>query len=119
MPQRPLHPCAVPGCPATLRVGSRCPEHRAQRHRAIDERRGSSSARGYGATWQRVRRAVLAREPLCRFHDERGETVAATDVDHIDGNSRNNHPENLRPLCHACHSARTMRDQGPNARRAR
>jgi hypothetical protein len=35
----------------------------------------------------------------------------ATDVDHIDGNSRNNSPSNLRALCHKCHSRRTAREQ--------
>lgn len=35
----------------------------------------------------------------------------ATTVDHIDGNSRNNHRENLRSLCESCHNSRTAREQ--------
>ncbi len=37
--------------------------------------------------------------------------VVATEVDHIDGDSRNNEPANLRCLCHRCHSRRTAKDQ--------
>lgn len=59
--------------------------------------------------WQRLRAAVLAREPLCR--DCRH---VATDVDHDDGNPGNNAPANLVPRCHACHSRKTMRERhGP------
>lgn len=84
-----------------------------QRKKAqADGRRGSSSARGYDWHWRTVvRPAQLAREPLCRFCKARGRVVAAAEVDHIDGDSRNNDPANLRSLCRPCHSARTARDQ--------
>ncbi|WP_291295831.1 HNH endonuclease signature motif containing protein [Elioraea sp.] len=42
---------------------------------------------------------------------EAGRVAPARDVDHIDGDARNNARSNLRPLCHSCHSARTARDQ--------
>lgn len=86
----------------------------AQRKAEVDRRRGSAASRGYNATWRRLRLVVLREEPLCRFHAERGETVAATEVDHIDGDARNNDRDNLRPLCKPCHSERTARDQGFN-----
>lgn len=74
----------------------------------------SSTQRGYGADWQRVRRLVLADEPLCRFCVEAGRTTAATEVDHIapfDGKDdpRRLDPANLRALCRPCHMARTAR----------
>ena len=53
--------------------------------------------------WQRLRAAVLAREPLCRDCKQ-----PATDLDHDDGNPGNNHPSNLAPRCHECHSRKTM-----------
>lgn len=94
------------------------PERSEQQRKAeIDQWRGSAASRGYGATWRRVRLAVLRDEPLCRFHLERGETVPADEVDHIDGDSRNNDRDNLRPLCKPCHSGRTARDQGFNRHR--
>lgn len=79
------------------------------------EARGSSSARGYGARWRRLRAMVLSQEPLCRACLERGATTPATDVDHIrprrlGGTDRR---DNLQALCHACHSSKTGREDRP------
>jgi 5-methylcytosine-specific restriction endonuclease McrA len=76
--------------------------------------KGSSTARGYGADWQRVRAHILAAEPLCRFCAAMGRVTAATDVDHIEGFSgladpKRLDPSNLRPLCGPCHMGRTAR----------
>lgn len=62
------------------------------------------------ARWQRLRAAVLAREPLCRDCKQ-----PATDVDHDDGNPGNNAPHNLAPRCHACHSHKTGRERAGKA----
>ncbi|MFU7367714.1 HNH endonuclease [Pseudomonas aeruginosa] len=68
------------------------------------------------AAWQRLRAQVLAEEPLCRDCAARGLVTPATDVDHIedsrDDYSDDNRRENLAPLCHSCHSAKTARDMG-------
>lgn len=71
----------------------------------------TTTQRGYGWNWQQLRKVILAEEPLCRFCLERGETVAAQEVDHIDGDSHNNDRANLRPLCRHCHLRRTAHDQ--------
>jgi hypothetical protein len=71
----------------------------------------TTTERGYGWAWQKLRKVVLADEPLCRFCYEQGRIVAAEEVDHIDGDSFNNDRDNLRPLCRACHLQRTARDQ--------
>jgi len=55
-------------------------------------------------TWRRLRKWVLAREPLCRHCRERGRVTPATDVDHIDGDSYNNERSNLQALCKSCHT---------------
>jgi len=92
---------------------TRPPTHRPpgwQSPQQRDALRGTRQQRGYDANWQRVRLAVLADEPLCRFCSPA--VVPATEVDHIDGNSRNNARANLRPLCKPCHSRRTAHDQG-------
>lgn len=61
--------------------------------------------------WQKLRRWVLEREPLCRDCDAFGVVTPATDVDHNDGDPGNNDPDNLVPRCHECHSRKTMRER--------
>lgn len=74
-------------------------------------RKLTTTERGYGWQWQKLRPLVLAEEPLCRFCREKGLIVAAEEIDHIDGDSHNNDRGNLRPLCRACHLERTAKDQ--------
>lgn len=107
-------PCTWPGCSVLVLAGERrCAKHRKQEQTDHDARRGSATSRGYDWKWrQHVRPAALRDEPLCRFCAQSGRTVAASVVDHVDGNSRNNARTNLRPLCKPCHDARTARDQG-------
>ena len=59
--------------------------------------------------WKRLRLQFLRAHPLCAEHLARGETVPATDVDHIVALPRGEalDPANLRALCHSCHSAKT------------
>jgi 5-methylcytosine-specific restriction protein A len=83
----------------------------------------SSTQRGYGADWRRVRAQVLAAEPLCRFCAASGRVEPAVEVDHVEPFHGLDDPRrlavtNLRPLCTPCHRARTARQaaQGPDAR---
>ena len=65
-----------------------------------------------GAPWRRLRAAVLADEPLCRYCHARSLLVPATDVDHINNDPTDNRMEALQPLCHECHSRKTQADMG-------
>ena len=80
----------------------------------------SPSRRGYGRDWQALRIRKLQTDPLCAFHQERGETVLAEVVDHIKPISEA--PglrldwDNLRSLCKNCHDRRTLSEASPAAR---
>ncbi len=111
MPRRPKRPCPEPLC-KNLTDGGRCEEHRQQEQRRYDKERGTSTQRGYGPQWRKLRLMVLNEEPLCRECQRQNKTTPATEVDHIDGDVRNLHRENLQPLCRHHHSQKTVREQG-------
>lgn len=109
MPTLPLRPCTFSGCPAFTSTG-RCPEH--QRYwlpvpvplRRYDDRRGSSTQRGYGYAWRKFRVEYLKRNPLCRKCGQ-----PATAVDHIVPKRAGGSDDasNCQPLCHPCHNIKT------------
>ena len=76
-------------------------------------RRNEGDAYYATARWRKLRRMVLARQPLCAdpfgVHAMLGEIVPATEVDHIvpvrEGGE--NSLENLQALCASCHSRKT------------
>ncbi|HXL93264.1 MAG TPA: HNH endonuclease [Streptosporangiaceae bacterium] len=74
--------------------------------------RGTPAQRGYGAHWRKVRARQLRRQPLCEGWPP-GTFCGkpATEVDHIDGNTDNTAPSNLRSFCGLCHRRRTAADQ--------
>lgn len=88
-----------------------CQAHQRAVYKADDQRRGTPASRGYDRNWRKVRALQLARAPLCEHCTDEGRVTAASEVDHIDGNSRNNDPSNLRSLCKPHHSRRTATDQ--------
>ncbi len=81
----------------------------------VREGNQSSTQRGYGADWRKVRAAVLAVHPLCAECDRKGRVTVATDVHHKErfrgtDDPRRLDPSNLEPLCRPCHMAHTGRD---------
>lgn len=113
MPTAPASPCAHPGCPGRAVKHGRCTTHAAQLEQSWRERypdhRTSSSARGYGSEWERVRRAFLAKHKWCTICDEAGVRKLATDVDHIVPRVKGGTDDasNLQALCHEHHSRKT------------
>lgn len=55
--------------------------------------------------WERIKRTILKREPLCRRCREKNIFRAANTVDHIKpvAFGGDNSYNNLRPLCDKCH----------------
>jgi 5-methylcytosine-specific restriction enzyme A len=77
--------------------------------------RPSAHRRGYGSNWKRLRVMVLNAEPLCRWcrvFDNRN--VPAEHVDHNVSLAAGgaNDLANLIPLCHSCHSRKTVMCDG-------
>ncbi len=110
MPQRPKRPCSKPGCRALVESGKGgyCDKHKRECTQSYDYKRGTSAQRGYDANWRKLRKAILAVEPLCRKCLAEGKIKEATEVDHIDGNVRNLERSNLQPLCKSHHSKKTV-----------
>ena len=108
MPTAALKPCSAPaGCPELVQRG-RCARHM----RPAPAYRGSSTQQGYGAAWRALRLFVLARDPICR--DASGCVERSVDVDHRvpRRGGGGDDPSNLQGMCHAHHSAKTVREDG-------
>ena len=107
--------CQRPGCGRPLLPGQRCEAHPLAGSFA-DARRGSRQARGYGASWDRLRPLILARDGgLCQACRRAGIlTPGCNIVDHIlnKANGGTDAPENLETICAPCHKEKTQREAG-------
>ena len=112
MPVSAPRPCSHPGCSVLVKAG-RCELHHKAQRKVQDERRDRGPRFYDKRRWRdRIRPAQLSRYPLCEVCQAVGKVVVATDVDHIDGNTSNNGPDNLMSLCHSCHSIKTAAQDG-------
>lgn len=113
MPYKPLRPCRHPGCNVLTSAGY-CDNHRPRKSVAAATRHAMYSS----AVWRHLRQEQLLAEPFCRECAKRGERVRATDVDHITPHGGDwqlfTDENNLQSLCHACHSAKTIRETMEN-----
>ena len=109
MPKSAPHPCRHPGCKALVRDGAFCEQHRKQAQKAYDDKRGSSSERGYNYRWQKARKTFLSRRPLCAKCAERGLITPASIVDHVIPHRGNQElfwdTSNWQSLCKPCHDS--------------
>lgn len=86
-----------------------------ERQRERDQRRGSSTARGYDYAWQKLRVRKLQADPLCESCKSRGRVTLAREVDHLMRISER--PDlrldwdNLRSLCERCHDAKSAAER--------
>ena len=89
-----------------------CDDHSDQRSgwTRRTERKGSTTSRGYGYAWQKLRKEVLHRDGyLCVSCSKSGRHVPATDVDHILNKASGGTDAliNLQSLCRQHHRAKT------------
>jgi len=113
MPTRPFRAC--PRCGKTIAGTATycvyCDKIRQQSKqeyfRQQDEKRGTSTERGYNYKWRIIRAAFLKQYPFCDMCGEK-----ATEVHHIIPHKGDSalmwDRSNLLPLCKACHSMVTM-----------
>lgn len=122
MPFRAKHPCSFSGCP-NITHDKYCIAHSyialkeiATQRKKQDDRRGTSTDRGYGSRWSRYRKAFLSQHPLCVKCNQEGALVPATVVDHITPHrgdyalmwDENNH----QAMCAECHNRKTASEDG-------
>lgn len=78
-----------------------------------DRLRGTSTERGYGAEWRKLRARVLGRDAgLCQPCLKAGRLTLAREVDHIISKAAGgtDEVENLQSICLACHRTKTARE---------
>lgn len=111
-------PCREWGCPKLVKSRKQqgyCDDHADRRSgwsRRVD-RTGSTTERGYGHSWRKLRERVLKRDNyLCVMHMTKDVLVEATDVDHIKAKAHGgtDDMDNLQSLCGACHRAKTAQE---------
>lgn len=73
------------------------------------QKRVSSSKKGYNRSHYRLRKMIMAEQPICKVE---GCNEPGIDLDHINGNPWDRRRENLQMLCRSCHSVKTDREQG-------
>lgn len=124
MPVSAPRPCKHSGCGQLVRDGSGyCLAHQADRqiNRFGDDRRGSSTERGYGADWRKRRESIMRRDyGLCQPCKAAGRLTVATQVDHKMSKAAARRlgwtaaqieaDENLQAICKACHDAKTAKE---------
>jgi len=114
-PTAPPHPCSEPLCRGLVPRGERyCETHRRSYNRQLSAQRGTTKQRGYDGAWERFRKWVLARRPLCEaFCAKEGRTEVATELHHVvalrAGGARLDE-DNVMPVCGPCHRKITAQE---------
>jgi len=115
MPYKPPRICK---CGALTPAGARCTCDRAadaERKARFDEKRPSSSRRGYNGKWERAKSAWLETHTRCRRCGK-----PATVVDHITPHKGDMalfwDRANWQPLCAPCHNGAKQREERRNLR---
>lgn len=84
MPSRPKSICRAPGCGRLIAAPGYCEQHKKAVQQRQDERRGTSTERGYDNRWRKAREYYLRKYPLCVYCQMLDRLTAANVVDHIE-----------------------------------
>jgi 5-methylcytosine-specific restriction protein A len=104
----PIRLCVSPRCSNQALPGrSKCQQHYREYERERSARRRAATSGVYKRKkWEMTRRAVLARDPICKVCDK----ALSTEVDHIVPLAEGGDPyrlEGLQGICSPCHWAKT------------
>ena len=96
-----------------------CPRHEHQAEQRQDERRGTSTQRGYNGAWRKARMFYLAAHQLCECDECRaaGRATPSTVVDHIIPHRGNyelfwDSKNNWMAMSARCHNLKTVKEDG-------
>ena len=108
MPSRPPKACAKCGKATHHRYCDSC-KGRVEKLR--DRRRGTTTERGYGHSWQKLRKVVLDRDPYCQWPDCPNPTE---EIDHVVPKALGGTDEfdNLQGLCVEHHKHKSTMEAG-------
>ncbi len=112
MPYRPKRPCGIPTCKELITSGGYCEKHKKQKQKQTDDNRGTAHERGYTAHHRKLRKMVMAEQPICAECIRQGELSPGVEMHHIDGDVWNTDRDNVEMLCKRHHSQITVREQG-------
>jgi 5-methylcytosine-specific restriction enzyme A len=102
-----MKPCAKTGCPELVTKGRYCARHR----QAVEQARGTATARGYSKQWSRYSARRLAQHPFCTMCGRLAEVT-----DHIvsarQAPARFWDETNHQSLCGACNRRKAIAEEG-------
>lgn len=109
MPMLPPRPCPVAGCPSLGRcaVHARPALPQKEKPRLYDDRRGSSTKRGYDRKWRKRREDYFKRNPYC---NQCGKLLGKRKIlDHRIAKAQGGADDdsNLQGLCVYCNNRKT------------
>jgi 5-methylcytosine-specific restriction enzyme A len=106
----PIRLCLERGCANQATGRGRCDAHRKPIERERSRARRAATNGVYKRRkWELTRRAVLARDPICKVCD----SALSTEVDHIVPLAQGGEPyrlDGLQGICSPCHWAKTGRE---------
>lgn len=100
--------CTAPGCNNLISLSDwYCEEHKNYKQKRYDSKRESSTKRGYGSQWRKVRAEYVKQHPICELCEKIGITKEVAVVHHKipvkDGGAWFDF-DNLQSLCAECHN---------------
>jgi len=114
MPHQAKSICRKAGCNHLLDKPGYCQIHGTLASGWYVTSRATSTQRGYGAHWRKLREQTLERDRgLCQPCEAEGRARLATEVDHrvAKSNGGNDELANLQAICRECHRRKTAADR--------